>query len=876
MSIISIMSGKRNYNKLLIVFITLLFFGFILRLYLSQFLTFYPDLIIFKKWGEGALEVGFSNFYSEYFCDYMPGYIFILALIAKINLYLKDVPYEILYKLPANISDLLIAVLIYITASNFVKKEYAIFAAILFFLNPAVLSNSTHWGQVDTLNALPLAAGILFLINKRIFLAGVFCTISFLIKPQAIVFSPLILMIVYVFSCNLNNPVLKKQFGIGIAKLGSAFVLTCFIIALPFVYQNIDIITDVFTKPAVFIYERFIGSYGRHQFASMHAVNFWGMFAMWKSDQTLFLNLTYQAWGTVLFLIFFISILIGCFNNLRKTALTDRNNLFVIVFETVFLISFATYLFVTRAHERHMLMPIVLLSFLIIRYKEYIIYLTVLSGVYVFQMFWAYKRLITDYTTFTHNFFTPLIYFLGCILILVFVFMIIDYLNKSGAVSDLVKFVKHICVKYKNNLISRNIKTVILVSAVIVGFLVRINDVGYPDKFMFDEVYYAFTAQEITKGNLYAWGKDYSYPGINEFEWTHPPLGKEIISLGILVFGDSPFAWRIFQVLFGAAAAMLIFLLARNIFNSVNIGMFSAILYLLDPFPFVLSRIAMVDIFLFVFLISACLFTVKYLRKENNKFLYLSGIFLGLAVSVKWTALSFNLFILICLFISYLYKNKDKKIEIKPASQKLLLLTLSLVFIPIVIYILSYIPFFIYKQSFSEFIALHKSMLRYHESVKNPHNYQSAWWSWILVYKPLLLYFEKVGRLREYIYTIGNPVIWWTGIAAIIAAIIQIIRTRSYPLIFVISGMFISWLPWILSPKKVIFIYHFLPTLMFLYILVAYFIDKIWSISTKGKMIVLLYFFLSLSAFVYLFPILTAETISVKEFNNLLWFKVWK
>lgn len=84
--------------------------------------------------------------------------------------------------------------------------------------------------------------------------------------------------------------------------------------------------------------------------------------------------------------------------------------------------------------------------------------------------------------------------------------------------------------------------------------------------------------------------------------------------------------------------------------------------YSLDPFPFTLSRIAMMDIFLFVFLISTCVFTIRYIKEQKLSHLYLTGLFMGLAVSVKWTVLAFNLLLLLCVLVVYVYRELQKTV----------------------------------------------------------------------------------------------------------------------------------------------------------------------------------------------------------------------
>ena len=63
----------------------ILLIGFLLRIYLSTVITFENDFKTWQWWGEGLSKVGFSKFYSNYWCDYMPGYLYILRLLTDIQ-----------------------------------------------------------------------------------------------------------------------------------------------------------------------------------------------------------------------------------------------------------------------------------------------------------------------------------------------------------------------------------------------------------------------------------------------------------------------------------------------------------------------------------------------------------------------------------------------------------------------------------------------------------------------------------------------------------------------------------------------------------------------------------------------------------------------
>src|SRR3989304_101826 len=78
----------------------------------------------------------------------------------------------------------------------------------------------------------------------------------------------------------------------------------------------------------------------------------------------------------------------------------------------------------------------------------------------------------------------------------------------------------------------------------------------------FDEVYHAFTARIMLHGDPKAWEWWNPHPTGFAYEWTHPPLAKEMMVLGMLVLGENAFAWRLPAALAGTASVYLVFLIA--------------------------------------------------------------------------------------------------------------------------------------------------------------------------------------------------------------------------------------------------------------------------------------------------------------------------
>jgi len=416
---------------------------------------------------------------------------------------------------------------------------------------------------------------------------------------------------------------------------------------------------------------------------------------------------------------------------------------------------------------------------------------------------------------------------------------------------------------------------------VLFSFAVRFHRLEYPQSYYFDEVYFAFTAQEMAKGVKSAWQvPEVEAPKELAYEWTHPPLGKEISALGILIFGDNTFGWRFFQALFGGLGALFIFLLARNLFND-RVGILAAILYSLESFLFTLSRITMVDIFMADFLLLGSLFVVKYAKSRKTKFLYLTGAFCGAALSIKWSGVYIAEFLAgVSFFLIYYFEvynsDSEDRSYLKSVINIFPRMIIAFAVIPLLIYVATYIPFFYFGNSISDFFNLQGSMFGYHKGVTDTHPYQSLWWSWPLLLKPVYLYVEDLGGKYAYIYALGNPFIWWTGTLFLLMGVIQVIRKETTSLIFAVVSVFAYWLPWALSPRKVTFIYHYVPALLFVLIISAYFLNALWSKSRYGKGVVVLYLIIAAGMFYYFYPINTAVPMTPGAIESYYWLNSWR
>ena len=213
------------------------------------------------------------------------------------------------------------------------------------------------------------------------------------------------------------------------------------------------------------------------------------------------------------------------------------------------------------------------------------------------------------------------------------------------------------------------------------------EEISFLNSTYFDEIYYARSGYEYVHG-------------IDSFEWTHPPLGKIIISIPILLFGFSPFTFRLMANLAGVFMIPVMYVLAKKLFKNRKWAILAAALMMFDTFHFAHTRIALIDGFQVLFILLSVLFMKMYMDigkegtlKKKSKYLILSGVFIGCAIATKWNALYIGLGLFI-VFINHLLKeygiNLFKECKKKFSLDIVLKYLCIFVIIPYAIYFISY------------------------------------------------------------------------------------------------------------------------------------------------------------------------------------------
>ena len=288
----------------------------------------------------------------------------------------------------------------------------------------------------------------------------------------------------------------------------------------------------------------------------------------------------------------------------------------------------------------------------------------------------------------------------------------------------------------------------------------------------------------------------------------HPPLGKELIALGIKLWGESPLGWRFFSVLSGALACTLISYFVFRLTENLAVALYVASLLFLEPLFVVHFRMALLDPPLTCFLLLSTLFAYLFFRSEDLRWelLACSAASLGLALSTKLLALAIvpGVFGLVVL---RLWR------EPNPVP-KLFAGILGMTLLPVVLFLLSY---WILGYTTTEVWDLVKFMFAWHSSARGPFLATSRWYEWLFIKNPIFyMNFGPQGNTPVVIVT-GNFVLW---IGAQLGTLYCLIRLWRRPEIWMlILSVLFQFL--IYSEKPSTYLHYMTEILPFLYILLG-------------------------------------------------------
>jgi dolichyl-phosphate-mannose-protein mannosyltransferase len=404
---------------------------------------------------------------------------------------------------------------------------------------------------------------------------------------------------------------------------------------------------------------------------------------------------------------------------------------------------------------------------------------------------------------------------------------------------------------------------ILITSLLLFAAVVRFINLGRPNELVFDEVYYVDGARDYLN-----YGVELD-KGAAEFV-VHPPLGKWSIALGIRLFGDTPFGWRFSAAAIGVLSVLLIYLISQKLFSSFFLSFFATALMAFDGLHLVMSRTALLDIFLSFFLL------LSFYLLVTNRY-WLMGITLGLALATKWSAV----YVVAVLGIFLLIRHRQ-----------VIRTFLQCALIPFSVYTLSWIGWFSSEKGWSRnyssnplisWYHYHREILNFHTGLTAEHSYEASAWNWLILGRPTSFFYETPKNCgstscSQEVLAIGTPLLWWIGLISLFVTIGYFIYRRERNAGLILMFWLASYLPWLAFPDRTMFFFYAISFQPFMILGITYVLQKLLE-NPETRVVRRSYSLAALTliflCFLYFFPLFVGGVMNYSDWYARMWFSNW-
>lgn len=386
-----------------------------------------------------------------------------------------------------------------------------------------------------------------------------------------------------------------------------------------------------------------------------------------------------------------------------------------------------------------------------------------------------------------------------------------------------------------------------------VALVLRFWALGRPDSLVFDEVYYVRDAiSQLAHGYPTVWpDREPDLSGTRAAEFSadpanavHPPLGKWLIGLGILVFGaEDGWGWRSAVALAGVVAVALTMRLAWRMSRSLTTACLAGLFLAIDGVHVTLSRVGLLDGLLTTAVVAGALCLWRDHEHCDPRWwarpwLAAGAACFGAAAAIKWSGVYPLVFLLAFAAVSELLAARRRHVA-RPwlrSAIRSLLTGVAAVVISGTVYLLSWIGWIATPGGhardaagtwWGSLLQYHVEMLEWHSTLDAPHPYASSPWTWPLGLVPTAMYRRDVppsggGTGGEDWVSVVSPLpnllVTWGGVIALVVlaaavgiAVVRAIRHRggglvANPLVaaaaFTVVAYLSGWLPWVLTVSR--------------------------------------------------------------------------
>ena len=414
---------------------------------------------------------------------------------------------------------------------------------------------------------------------------------------------------------------------------------------------------------------------------------------------------------------------------------------------------------------------------------------------------------------------------------------------------------------------------------------------------------------------------------------AHPPLGKWIIALGELAVGATPTGWRLSVAIIGIISVFITARIARRLTRSNLVGALAGLFVALDGIHLVMSRTGLLDIILGFFVLIAFglyLLDRDQIRERLAMLIEKEGIeatattwgpkfgirplrwaaafTLGLACGVKWSGIYFAIAFILMSIVWDVSARKAIGVT-RPWRATLLRSLPSTSALSAVIILLTYIAtwtgWFLSDEGWDRswaagtgVMAALSSLLHYHSEIWNfhvglttEHAYASNPWSWLFQSRPTSFQWADIkdrtqGCQVDYcaseVLALGNPVIWWAGILAVVYQVWRWLGKRDWRSAAVLVGIAAGWLPWMMYLNRTIFTFYTVVFVPFLAIALAMSAaallgphDATAQRKQRGMIAIVILVAAVIAAAWWFYPVWTGLPIPYNQWQMRMWMPTW-
>jgi dolichyl-phosphate-mannose--protein O-mannosyl transferase len=477
------------------------------------------------------------------------------------------------------------------------------------------------------------------------------------------------------------------------------------------------------------------------------------------------------------------------------------------------------------------------------------------------------------------------------------------------------------------------------------GAFLRFDRLSLPHAVLFDETYYVPDAYGILRhgveidhvrnvNTLLAQGSTRILEGTKGEYVVHPPLGKMLIAAGEWLFGLTPFGWRFAVAVAGSLAILMTARIARRMTRSTLLGCAAGLLLALDGLEFVLSRTAILDIFVMFWVLAA--FGLLVIDRDRTRAtlaaaaavrgdtdgprfgfrwpLLLAGLCLGCACATKWNGVWFVPAFAALVVAWDLGARRAAGFGTGlrgTVRSDGLWLPVWFAAGPAAIYVLSWTGWFATGYGFDRngsalngghpastivaWLQYNKSMLGYGLGLQAYQPYKSNPLGWPVLARPISFYSAclpaggNCGRVatstEQEVLAIGTPLIWWGGVAALLVCLAWWLTRRDWRAGAVLLGLAAGWVPWLWfywHDHRTEFYYYAVVFDPFLVIAITLCLGLIIGPAragpnrrVAGAAVAGGYLLAVVANFYYLYPVLAAQTLPFSSWLARMWFHSW-